>query len=152
MSRGQRDGFLRPYSLFCRPQTLNFLPSSSSILLTTLSGPREDNSKLDREKSSMYGSGTERIWMTSNRVHGGNLQRCKERSGSLGPGHVLTSAETHWNWYGRGMRPASDILRAPVGALSRGISKTVNLKHSLMMCKKYLGWRQHKRSSVVQAA
>jgi hypothetical protein len=39
MMRGQRDGSLLPYSLFSRPQPLLFLPSSSSIVLSRLSGP-----------------------------------------------------------------------------------------------------------------
>jgi hypothetical protein len=38
--RGQRDGSLRPYSRISRPEPLLLLPSSSSIVLTTLSGPR----------------------------------------------------------------------------------------------------------------
>jgi hypothetical protein len=38
--RSQRDGSLRLYSLLSRPGKLHFLPSSSSIVLTRLSGPR----------------------------------------------------------------------------------------------------------------
>jgi hypothetical protein len=38
--RGQRDGYLRPYSRISRPEPLPFLPSCSSIILTRLSGPR----------------------------------------------------------------------------------------------------------------
>jgi hypothetical protein len=38
--RGQCDGSLRPYSRLSRPQPLHFLPSSSSIVLTRLSGSR----------------------------------------------------------------------------------------------------------------
>jgi hypothetical protein len=38
--RGQPDGNLRPYSRFSRPVSLLFLSSSSSIVLTRLSGPR----------------------------------------------------------------------------------------------------------------
>jgi hypothetical protein len=37
---GQRDGSLRPYSLFSRPEQLLSLPSNSSIVFTRLSGPR----------------------------------------------------------------------------------------------------------------
>jgi hypothetical protein len=37
--RGQRDGSLRPYSRFSR-QAATFLSSSSSVVLTRLSGPR----------------------------------------------------------------------------------------------------------------
>jgi hypothetical protein len=37
---GQRDGFLRPYSRLSRLEPLIFLPSSSSVVLTMLSGPR----------------------------------------------------------------------------------------------------------------
>jgi hypothetical protein len=40
VSRGQRNGSPRPYSRFFRPELLLFLPSSSSIVLTRLSGPR----------------------------------------------------------------------------------------------------------------
>jgi hypothetical protein len=36
--RGQRDGSLRPYSRLSRPEPLLLLPSSSSIVLTRLSG------------------------------------------------------------------------------------------------------------------
>jgi hypothetical protein len=38
--RGQRDGSIRPYSWYSRPEPLLFLSSSSSIALTRLSGPR----------------------------------------------------------------------------------------------------------------
>jgi hypothetical protein len=38
--RGQRDGSLRPYSRISRLEPLLFLPSSSSIVLTRLSGSR----------------------------------------------------------------------------------------------------------------
>jgi hypothetical protein len=41
VSRGQRDGSLRPYSRLSRPEPLLFLPSSSPIVLTRLSGPRK---------------------------------------------------------------------------------------------------------------
>jgi hypothetical protein len=37
---GQRDGSLRPHSRFPRPESIIFLSSSSSIVLTRLSGPR----------------------------------------------------------------------------------------------------------------
>jgi hypothetical protein len=40
MSRGQGGGSLRPYSRLSRPEPLPFLSSSSSIVLTRLSGPR----------------------------------------------------------------------------------------------------------------
>jgi hypothetical protein len=40
LSRGQRYGSLRPYSWFSRSEPLLFLPSSSSIVFTRLSGPR----------------------------------------------------------------------------------------------------------------
>jgi hypothetical protein len=39
MPRGQHDGSPRSYSRISRPEALLFLPSSSSILLTRLSGP-----------------------------------------------------------------------------------------------------------------
>jgi hypothetical protein len=38
--RGQRDGSLRPYSRFSRPEQLLFLSSSSSVVFTRLSGAR----------------------------------------------------------------------------------------------------------------
>jgi hypothetical protein len=38
--RGQRDDSQRPYFRVSRPQPLLFLPSSSSVALTMLSGPR----------------------------------------------------------------------------------------------------------------
>jgi hypothetical protein len=37
---GQRNGSIRPYSRFSRQEPLLFLPSSSSVVLTRLSGPR----------------------------------------------------------------------------------------------------------------
>jgi hypothetical protein len=37
---GKRDGSLRPYSRLSKPEPLLFLPSSSSIVLTKLNGPR----------------------------------------------------------------------------------------------------------------
>jgi hypothetical protein len=40
VSRGQRNGSLRPHSRFSRLEPLLFLPSSSSIVPTRLSGPR----------------------------------------------------------------------------------------------------------------
>jgi hypothetical protein len=40
MLRGQRDESLRPYSRIYTPELLLFLPSSSSVVLTRLSGPR----------------------------------------------------------------------------------------------------------------
>jgi hypothetical protein len=40
VSRGQRGATLRPYSRFPRSEPLLFLPSSSSVVLTRLSGPR----------------------------------------------------------------------------------------------------------------
>jgi hypothetical protein len=40
VSRGQRDESLRPYSRISRPESLLFLSSSSSTVLTKLSGPR----------------------------------------------------------------------------------------------------------------
>jgi hypothetical protein len=40
VSLGQRNGSPRPYSRFSRTKPLQFLPSSSSIILTRLSGPR----------------------------------------------------------------------------------------------------------------
>jgi hypothetical protein len=39
MSRGQRDGSPLPYSRISRPEPLRFLPSSSSVVPTRLSGP-----------------------------------------------------------------------------------------------------------------
>jgi hypothetical protein len=39
MPRGQLDGSLRPYLRLSRPDPLLFLSSSSSIVLTKLSGP-----------------------------------------------------------------------------------------------------------------
>jgi hypothetical protein len=38
--RGQRDGSLRPCSRISRPEPLLLLPSSSSVVITRLSGPR----------------------------------------------------------------------------------------------------------------
>jgi hypothetical protein len=38
--RGQRNGYLRPYSLFSRQGLLLLYLSNSSVVLTRLSGPR----------------------------------------------------------------------------------------------------------------
>jgi hypothetical protein len=40
VTRGQRDGSLRPHSRLSRPEPLPFLSSSSLVVLTRLSGPR----------------------------------------------------------------------------------------------------------------
>jgi hypothetical protein len=40
MTHGQHDGSLRPHSRLSRPKPLLFLPSSPSIVLARLSGPR----------------------------------------------------------------------------------------------------------------
>jgi hypothetical protein len=40
--RGQSDGSLRPYSQIARQEPLLFLPSSSSIVLTRMTGPVPD--------------------------------------------------------------------------------------------------------------
>jgi hypothetical protein len=40
LARGQREGSLRPYSQLSRPKQLFLLPSSSSVVLTRLGGPR----------------------------------------------------------------------------------------------------------------
>jgi hypothetical protein len=40
VSSSERDGSLRPYSRISRPEPLIFLPTSSSVVLTRLSGPR----------------------------------------------------------------------------------------------------------------
>jgi hypothetical protein len=40
MEGGQRGGSPRPYSRFSRPEPLLLLPSSPSVVLTRLSGPR----------------------------------------------------------------------------------------------------------------
>jgi hypothetical protein len=45
VTRGQRDGSLRPYSRISRPEPLLFLLSSSSIALTRLRGPSCGNGK-----------------------------------------------------------------------------------------------------------
>jgi hypothetical protein len=47
-SRGQRNGSPRSYSLFSRQDPLLFLPSSSSIVLTRLSGPRSRPTTLQK--------------------------------------------------------------------------------------------------------
>jgi hypothetical protein len=59
VSRGQRDGSLRPYSRFYRPEPLLFLSGSSSVVLTKLSGPhsrpllpRKSCSARNRSKAS----------------------------------------------------------------------------------------------------
>jgi hypothetical protein len=46
MSRGQRDGSLRPYSRFSKPEQPHFLSSSSPIVLTRLSHPKSQGGSL----------------------------------------------------------------------------------------------------------
>jgi hypothetical protein len=41
--RGQRNEFPRPYSRLSKPEPLLFLPTSSSIVLKRLSGPRRES-------------------------------------------------------------------------------------------------------------
>jgi hypothetical protein len=41
VSRGHRNGSSLPYFRLSRPESLLFLPSSSSVVLTRLSGPPE---------------------------------------------------------------------------------------------------------------
>jgi hypothetical protein len=52
MSRGQHDGSARPYSRFSRPKPLPFHSSSSSIVLTRLSGPRFRSTTSQRRESN----------------------------------------------------------------------------------------------------
>jgi hypothetical protein len=52
VSCGQRDGSLRPYSRLTRLELLLFLSSSSSILLTRLSGPRSRSLLLRKSGSA----------------------------------------------------------------------------------------------------
>jgi hypothetical protein len=55
--RGQHNGCLRTYSRFSRPEPLLFLPSSSSTVLTRLSGPRSRTHYFS-EKSGSAGNRT----------------------------------------------------------------------------------------------
>jgi hypothetical protein len=52
ISRDQRGGYLLPYSRFSRPEPLSFLPSSSSIVLTRLSGPRSRHTTSQKSGSA----------------------------------------------------------------------------------------------------
>jgi hypothetical protein len=60
VSRYQRDGSLRPYSRFSRPEPLLFLSSSSSIVLTRLNAVpdplhlRKCGSAANRARTSGY--------------------------------------------------------------------------------------------------
>jgi hypothetical protein len=58
-SRGKRNGSPRPYSRFYRPKLLLFLPSSSTVLLTRLSGPRWDREFTIKKKELA-------IWLKTN--------------------------------------------------------------------------------------
>jgi hypothetical protein len=53
MLRGQHNGSLRPYSGFSRPDPLLFLPSSSSVVLSRLSGPVPDPPLLRKSDSAV---------------------------------------------------------------------------------------------------
>jgi hypothetical protein len=57
VSRDQRDGSLRPYSRFSRPEPLLFLPSSSSVVLARLSGARDDVNELKINRISGFHGG-----------------------------------------------------------------------------------------------
>jgi hypothetical protein len=52
--RGQHDGSLRPYSRFSKPEPLLFLQSSSSVVLTRLSGPRYETFPHEIKHASGY--------------------------------------------------------------------------------------------------
>jgi hypothetical protein len=58
VSHGQRDGSLQSYSRFSRPEPLLFLLSSSSVVLTRLSGPRSGKSDSARNRTRTSGSVT----------------------------------------------------------------------------------------------
>jgi hypothetical protein len=61
--RGQHKRSLQPYSPFSRPEPLLFLPSSSSIVLTRLSGP--GSRSLHLRKSGTARNRTRELWICS---------------------------------------------------------------------------------------
>jgi hypothetical protein len=54
VSRSQRGGSLRSYSRFYRQEPLLFLSSSSSVVLTRLSGPRSRPIRPQRRSTFFY--------------------------------------------------------------------------------------------------
>jgi hypothetical protein len=52
--RVQRDGSLRPYFRISRPEPLLFLSSSSSVVLTRLSGPRKGTGDTELLSKPIY--------------------------------------------------------------------------------------------------
>jgi hypothetical protein len=68
--RGQRDGSLRLYSRLSRPEPLLFLPSSFSVALTRLSGPRSrPTTFLFFSFLVMPGNRTRDLWIYSSATH-----------------------------------------------------------------------------------
>jgi hypothetical protein len=67
-SRGQRNGSSRPYSRFSRPEPLCFLPSSSSIVLSWLSGPRSRTTipQKIRERRDLWNC-SQKLWPLDHR-------------------------------------------------------------------------------------
>jgi hypothetical protein len=64
--RGKRNGFPRSLSRFSRLEPLLFLPSSSSVVLTRLSGPDPDPLLL--RKSGSTGNRTQDLWICSQKL------------------------------------------------------------------------------------
>jgi hypothetical protein len=81
--RGQRDGSLRPYLRLSRPESILFLPSSSVVVLTRLSGPRSRRTismkiSLRRESNPEFWICSQELWPLDHR--GGQWNRTRKRS------------------------------------------------------------------------
>jgi hypothetical protein len=75
--RGQRDGSLRPYSRFFKTEAATFLSSSSSDVLTRLSGPRY-------RPTTFFGSAGNRTRASHrNKIIGLNLEIAAVRDGNF---------------------------------------------------------------------
>jgi hypothetical protein len=73
VSRGQRDGSLPSYSRISRPEPLFLLPSSSSVVLTRLSGPRLHAIITCRYRNSAANSELKRLSEASSSRRGNNV-------------------------------------------------------------------------------
>jgi hypothetical protein len=84
--RGQRDESLRRYSRISRPEPLLFLPSSSSVVLTRLSGPRSRPTTFFVVPGIKSGTS-------------GSVARNSDHQTTEAV-NVATHAEIYWNSYG----------------------------------------------------
>jgi hypothetical protein len=124
---GQRNGSLRPYSRLSGPEPLLFLPSSSSIVLTRLSGPC---SRLTTaQKIWQRRESNSDLWISSQELPISNLNYINLRS-SVTWGHTTNSwfplwqqLLTIWGW---SLRLGSIVNVIEVANTSKSIQMIIN--------------------------